>query len=280
MKDSQPQKTISSGSRGNRSRYSLELPPPAKHISYKPEMVGKQYGWVRIISAEKRWNAERNHCRVLTQCMGCNNIQWQILSNLTSGKSKGCQQCSKPRTIPVWLDRRLTAAKQRCENPRDTSYHNYGARGVRFVFPSVREAGLYLMREFGLPERAMEIDRIDNNKDYAPGNLRFATHLENNRNKQNTVLSAFFQLHWPYSRPVVIRKLSNGSSRNHIIEDARLAVVERRKNWRIISARLDFMTYEMPGSIIVLPYRESSCTTAVTEVRSGPSRPWELLIQA
>lgn len=267
MEDLQQQQTISYGSRGNRSRYTLESPPPAAHVSYKQEMVGKQFGWVRIISPEKRWSAKMNRCYVLTQCVGCLSIQWQVLSNLTRGKSKGCQRCSQPRAIPMWLDRRLTAAKQRCENPKDGGYHNYGARGIRFAFSSVKKAGLYLIGEFGLPDKEMEIDRIDNDKDYEVGNLRFATHKENNRNKRNTVLSEFKQIHWPYSYPVVIRKLSVGANRNRIIADAMKAVTERRKNWRIISARLDFMTYEMPESIIVLPYRENSYTTVDTADR-------------
>jgi hypothetical protein len=175
----------------------------------------------------------------------------------------------------VWLDRRLTAAKQRCENPKDRSYHNYGARGIRFAFASVKEAGQYLIGEFGLPEKAMEIDRIDNNKNYEVGNLRFATHMENNSNKRNTVLSEFKQEYWPYARPVVISKLSSGASRMRIIEDAHLAVVEKRKNWRTIDARLDFMTYEMPDHITVLPYRGCLCTTAATVGRWEHSRPWE-----
>lgn len=275
MEDFQQQQTISYGSRGNRSRYTLESPPPAAHISYKPEMVGTRYGWVQIISAEKRWNARMNHSYVLTQCVGCLSIQWQVLSSLTQGKSKGCQRCSQPRAIPMWLDRRLTAAKQRCENPKDGGYHNYGARGIRFAFSSVKEAGLYLIGEFGLPDREMEIDRIDNAKDYEAGNLRFTTHKENNRNKRNTVLSEFKQEYWPYARTVVIRKLSSGVSRTGIIEDAMKAVAQRRKNWRTISARLDFMTYEMPDHITVLPYRESSCTTVDTADRWERSRPWE-----
>jgi len=41
-----------------------------------------------------------------------------------------------------------------------------------------------------------------------------------------------------------------------------MAVSERRKNWKIISARLDFMIYEMPEKITVLPYRENSSTIA------------------
>lgn len=269
MRDSGQQQTTWSGLKGNRGRFDLEMPPPAAHISYKPEMVGEQYGWVKIISPEKRWSKKWNHCYVLTQCTGCGNIQWQDLYNLRSGKSKGCQSCSQPRQIPVWLDRRLTVAKQRCENPNDGGYHNYGARGIKFAFSSVTEAGVFLIKIYGLPSREMEIDRINNDMDYAPGNLQFVTHAENNRNKRCTVLSHFSQEYWPYARSVVIRKLSLGLTRDEIIQDAVRAVFEKRKNWRIISARLDFMTYEMPDNIIVLPYRANLSTTAATAAQSA-----------
>ena len=149
----------------------------------------------------------------------------------------------------------LTAAKQRCENPSDPNYLNYGARGIRFCFPSVTAAGLYLIKEYGLPDKSLELDRIDTNGDYAPGNLRFVSRQENCTNQRRTVLSEFSQEYWPYSYPVVIRKLSKGMTRDEIIEDAEKAVMERRKNWHIISARLDFMTYEMPDRITVLPYQ-------------------------
>ena len=105
--------------------------------------------------------------------------------------------------------------------------------------------------------RAMELDRIDNNGDYAKGNIHFVTRAQNNANKRNTVLSKFSQAYWPYERSVVIRKLSAGMTRDEIIQDAEKAVFERRKNWRIIGARLDFMIYEMPETITVLPYRAS-----------------------
>lgn len=255
MKDSQQPEITSSGLRGNRSRYSLELPPPAAHISYKPEMVGIRFGWVEIISPEKRWNKTWNHCYVLTKCSGCGSVQWQNFGNLKRGKSNGCQSCSRKRQIPKWLEKRLTAAKQRCENPSATGYLNYGGRGIRFDFSSVTAAGLYLIEKYGLPSRELELDRINNEKDYGPGNLRFVTHAENNSNKRCTVLSQWSQEYWPYARAVVLRKLSNGFSRDEIIRDAETAVFEKRKNWKIISARLDFMTYEMPEHITVLPYQ-------------------------
>lgn len=270
MKDLQRPSTTLCLSRGNRSRYNLETPPPAEHISFKPEMVGKRYGWVKIISPEKRWGRNWNVCYVLTECQGCGAVQWTILNNLTRGISKGCQNCSEaPRQIPRWLDRRLTAAKQRCENPNDPGYRNYGDRGIKFDFPSVTEAGLFLMAEYGIPSRVMEIDRIDTNGNYAPGNLQFVTKAQNCGNRRNTVLSRYDPECWPYAKSVVIRKLSAGLSREEIIRDAEIAVFEKRKNWRGIQARLKSMTYEMPADITVLPYRESSSTTAATRAVSA-----------
>lgn len=255
MTDSRQPETTSSTPKGRRSRYSLESPPPAEHVSFKPVMVGEQYGWVKIISPEKRWSRGWNHCYVLTRCTGCGAIQWQLLDNLRTGRSKGCQNCSQPRQIPRWLDRRLTAAKQRCENPKDPGYHNYGGRGIEFRFSSVTEAGLYLIQNYGAPDRTLEIDRIDTEGHYEPGNLRFVTREENRANQRRTVLSRFDQDYWPYARSVVTRKLSNGMTREEIIEDARKAVKERRKNWWTIQKRLASMTYEMPEDVTVLPYR-------------------------
>lgn len=230
-------------------------PPPAAHISYEPALVGRQYGWVKIISPEKRGNAAKKHYRVLTECQSCGAIQWTLLDNLREGKTRGCQRCSQPRQIPLWLNRRLTAAKQRCENLNDPNFHRYGERGIRFDFPNITAAGLYLIETFGLPDRKMEIDRIDNNGNYAPGNIRFVTRAQNVANREITVLSKYDPKYWPYAETTTRRKLAQGLTRAEIIQDAELAVFEHRKNWKGISERLRSMTYEMPDDITVLPYR-------------------------
>lgn len=153
------------------------------HISYKPEMVGKQYGWVEVISPEKRWNQKWNHCYVLTRCRGCGAVQWQNLSNLRGGKSKGCQTCSQPRTVPHWLERRFTAAKQRCTNPNDGNYQNYGARGIKFAFRT-RQRRASTCRKVWLT-RSRTGDRPNKRQwNYEPGNLRWVTHQENCQNQR------------------------------------------------------------------------------------------------
>lgn len=225
--DLQQQKTISCSQKDEAIPSPLPWPKGAVRSSRKPEMVGTQYGWLKIISPVKLWSKTWNHSWVLVQCTGCGTVKWIDLHNLQSGQSKGCQHCSQKRKIPLWLDRRLTAAKQRCENPNDRNYANYGGRGIKFCFSSVTEAGLYLMAVYGIPDRCLEIDRINTNGNYEPGNIRFVTRAANLGNRRKTVLSEFWQGYWPYARNVVTRKLSQGLSREEIIQDAKKAVAEK-----------------------------------------------------
>ena len=182
MADWRRHRTTSYGPRstGHTGQYSSQTPPPAEHISCNQEQVGKQYGWLKIISPERRYKKGWSECFVLTECIGCGRKSWTRLANMMQGKTKGCQSCSQRRAVPRWLDRRLTAAKQRCENPDAPEYKNYGARGIRFEFPSVTDACMYMIENCGLPDRELklEIDRIDNDGNYAPGNLRWATRSE------------------------------------------------------------------------------------------------------
>lgn len=79
---------------------------------------------------------------------------------------------------------RMQRAKRRCENPNDAGYENYGGRGIRFKFASITEAALWVLGNLGVPAAGESIDRIDNDGNYEPGNLRWATRKEQNRNKR------------------------------------------------------------------------------------------------
>ena len=61
-------------------------------------------------------------------------------------------------------------------------------------------------------------------------------------NRRNTILVEYRPEEWPYTEGVMRKKLREGYTREQIIEQARLAVKEKRKNWRRIERRLQFMT--------------------------------------
>ena len=74
------------------------------------------------------------------------------------------------------------AAKGRCQNPNNAVYHNYGGRGIEFRFKSYDE----FISEVGVkPSPNHSLDRKDNDGHYEPGNIKWSTPVEQNRNRRN-----------------------------------------------------------------------------------------------
>lgn len=82
------------------------------------------------------------------------------------------------------LRRVATSAKGRCTNPNSASYKNYGGRGVAFRFGSPSEMAKWVIDNLGMPASGQSIDRIDNDRGYEPGNLRWADRTEQSRNRR------------------------------------------------------------------------------------------------
>jgi len=218
------------------------MPPLAAHTSFNQAQVGCRYGWVEIISAERRYAVAGWHRPYIeTQCTGCGAKAWINLHSLMRGISKGCQQCSQPRRLPFWLDRILTDAKSRCTTKTHKQWMNYGGRGIEFRFPSVLKAGLWILANLGeRPSSRHELDRINNDGHYEPGNLRWATRRQGACNTRRCVLGEwdYHADEWPYAFFTVRRLKLEGLTRAEILERATLAVEEKRKGWRRIAARL------------------------------------------
>lgn len=82
------------------------------------------------------------------------------------------------------LQKRVNAWFQRCRNPKDKSWHNYGGRGIECRFASVREGVEYVLRELPHPTYLkLDIDRENNDGHYEPGNLRLVSRKENLANR-------------------------------------------------------------------------------------------------
>ena len=77
----------------------------------------------------------------------------------------------------------------RCENPNNRNYQYYGGRGIK-----VCERWRNSFKDFAVdmgerPSRGHTLDRIENNGNYEPGNVRWATSGEQSKNKRNVVVT-------------------------------------------------------------------------------------------
>lgn len=92
---------------------------------------------------------------------------------------------SKTRLHNCW-----TEIKRRCLWSGADNFHNYGGRGITVHPPWVmdyRRFAAYVRKHIGDPRPGMSIDRIDNERGYVPGNIRWADRVTQSSNTRRNV---------------------------------------------------------------------------------------------
>lgn len=130
--------------------------------------------------------------KAVAQCLRCNTFKIVFISNVISGKSKGCT-CgftthgeSASRSSKESPEHRTwRCMKNRCHNPKSSDYHHYGARGIS-VCDSWKISYEQFLKDMGRRPPKCTLDRIDNEKGYFKENCRWATLKEQGRNTSRT----------------------------------------------------------------------------------------------
>lgn len=72
---------------------------------------------------------------------------------------------------------------QRCTNPKNTSYPYYGGRGIK-VCERWTNYSDFFDDVYPMWSKGLTLDRIDNDGNYEPGNVRWADHVTQSLNQR------------------------------------------------------------------------------------------------
>lgn len=78
--------------------------------------------------------------------------------------------------------------RSRCTNPNSTGYKNWGGRGIKVCDEWLNSFDAFYDYVSKLPhfgEKGRQLDRINNDGNYEPNNVRWATRSEQMRNSRN-----------------------------------------------------------------------------------------------
>lgn len=166
---------------------------PVVHVGDKfgrLSVIGRPF-FVRVGSGHKRMQHAVCECecgkKVIARCSvlkigrllscGCYHSDELAARNRKHGLAERRKGVSKP--YDTW-----THMRERCLNPRHSKYHRYGGRGIT-ICDEWRDdpVAFCAWATANGWQPGLQLDRINNDGNYEPGNCRFVTHAENQRNR-------------------------------------------------------------------------------------------------
>lgn len=166
------------------------------------DMTGKKFGRLTVVGMarirESKPTASKPHgkkvARWLCQC-SCGKKSEVDGGNLRSGRTVSCgcylqeaitkhgQAAKKTREYRVWF-----GAKHRCSTggKKRKQYKDYGGRGITMCDEWRASFAAFFSYVGRSPSPMHTLDRIDNDRGYEPGNVKWSLPREQMRNRRNT----------------------------------------------------------------------------------------------
>lgn len=158
------------------------------------DITGEKFGRLTVIKRNGVHKFPSGQTRPIWLCRcDCGKEINVLARNLITGNTTSCGCVAiELRTVhdkwgtkvyKVWDN-----MKSRCTNPKSTGFENWGGRGIKVCDEWVHSFDAFYDYVSKLPhfgESGRSLDRIDNDGNYEPNNVRWATRKEQNTNKRN-----------------------------------------------------------------------------------------------
>lgn len=158
------------------------------------DLTGKRFG--RFVVRELKDRKLPLYWLCDCDCGGTNMVQG---GHLKTGSVKSCGCMASELTSKRSTKHGMNSAveyktwqqmKERCLNQKGKDFHKYGGRGISVYDAWVNSFELFFAHVGKRPAGCKSLDRINNDGNYEPGNVRWATPAQQSRNTRLTKLTS------------------------------------------------------------------------------------------
>ena len=159
------------------------------------DRTGERHGRLTVLWRAPNKAEAAGVTRAMWQCRcDCGNGVVVSGHNLSKGETRSCGCLVREKPVKhgkatTKIYRQWWSMIQRCSNPNIAQYRSYGGRGITVCEQWKKFENFFA--DMGDPPPGMTLERINNDKGYEPGNVRWATRLEQAQNRRTNVLLTY-----------------------------------------------------------------------------------------
>jgi hypothetical protein len=159
-------------------------------MSKSIDLIGQSF--TKLLVIEKLHNFNTRKYRWLCQCT-CGQTTIVDTYYLLNGRTKNCggkrKNMKKHGMTNTKVHHTWRHMLARCSNPKHKHYHRYGGRGIEVCVEWKDFNQFYA--DMGDQPLGLTLDRINNDGHYSKSNCRWATQIEQQRNRSDNVNITF-----------------------------------------------------------------------------------------